>query len=150
LLELQALVGRASYGYPQRVASGFDPKRLALLLAILEKRQKLPFGDKDVFVNLTGGLRISEPALDLALVTALVSSLEEIAVRPDTVIIGEVGLGGEIRRVPNLERRLAEALRLGFARAVTPSFDKLEEGIRQKMQVLAASDISEALSQALS
>ncbi len=149
LLELQALVGKASYGYPQRVTSGFDPKRLALLLAILEKRQRIPFGDKDVFINITGGLKISEPSLDLGAIIALISSLEETAVKDNTVIIGEVGLGGEIRQVSNLDRRLMEARRLGFKRAVVPHLSKLESGDLKGLEILKANQIGDALSLAL-
>jgi len=149
MLELQALVGRASYGYPQRVTSGFDPKRLALLLAILEKRQRIPFGDKDVFVNITGGLKISEPSLDLGAIVALVSSLEEAAVRPRTVVIGEVGLGGEIRQVANLERRLLEAHRLGFKRAVVPHLSKLNQMELKGLEIMTAGQIADALGHAL-
>jgi DNA repair protein RadA/Sms len=149
LLELQALVGKASYGYPQRVTSGFDPKRLALLLAILEKRQRIPFGDKDVFINITGGLKISEPSLDLGAIVALLSSLEETAVRDNTVIIGEVGLGGEIRQVSNLDRRLMEARRLGFKRAVVPHLSKLESRDMEGLEILKANQIGDALSLAL-
>jgi DNA repair protein RadA/Sms len=149
LIELQALVGGTTYGYPQRVTSGFDPKRLALLLAILEKRQKIPFGDKDVFVNITGGLRIFETAIDLAIVIALVSSLEEAAVKDGTIVIGEVGLGGEIRQVPSLERRLMEAQRLGFERAIIPDGVKLDRQALKNMQLEKASALSDAISLAL-
>ncbi len=149
LLELQALVGGTTYGYPQRVASGFDPKRLALLLAILEKRQKIPFGDKDVFINITGGLRIFEPAIDLGVVVALVSSLEEAVVKNDIVIIGEVGLGGEIRPVPNIERRLLEAQRLGFSGAIVPKGAKLDGGALKDLEIHRVAQLSDAISIAL-
>jgi DNA repair protein RadA/Sms len=149
LLELQALVGKASYGYPQRVTSGFDPKRLALLLAILEKHQRIPFGDKDVFINITGGLKISEPSLDLGAIVALISSLEETAVKDSTVIIGEVGLGGEIRQVSNLDRRLFEARRLGFERAVVPHLSKPEGKALEGLEILKANQIGDALNLAL-
>lgn len=149
LLELQALVGRTTYGYPQRVTSGFDLKRLALLLAILEKRHRIPFGDKDVFVNITGGLRIFEPAIDLGIVVALVSSLEEAVVKNDIVIIGEVGLGGEIRPVPNIERRLLEAHRLGFSGAIVPQGTKLDSNALKSLEIHRAARISDAISIAL-
>jgi DNA repair protein RadA/Sms len=149
LLELQALVGGTTYGYPQRVTSGFDPKRLALLLAILEKRQKIPFGDKDVFVNITGGLRIFEPAIDLGIVVALVSSLEEVVAKDNMVIIGEVGLGGEIRPVPNIERRLLEAQRLGFSSAIIPQGVKLDNNILKDLEIHKVARISDAISIAL-
>jgi DNA repair protein RadA/Sms len=149
LLELQALVGGTTYGYPQRVTSGFDPKRLALLLAILEKRERIRFGDKDVFVNITGGLRIFETAIDLAIVIALVSSLEEASFKAKTIVIGEVGLGGEVRQVPGLERRLLEAQRLGFERAIIPGGAKLDKNALKDMQLETASALSDAISLAL-
>ncbi len=149
LIELQALVGNTTYGYPQRVTSGFDPKRLALLLAILEKRQRINFGDKDVFVNITGGLKISEPAIDLAVISALISSFEEAPVNPKTVIIGEIGLGGEIRPVPNIARRLSEASRLGFERAIIPNVTEIEKELAVKIEIHKAGQIADAISLAL-
>ena len=150
LLELQALASRSSYGYPQRVSSGFDPKRLALLLAILEKRERIPFGDKDVFVNITGGMKITEPAVDLGVVVALMSSLEEVAVKQNLIVMGEVGLGGEIRPVANLTRRLAEASRLGFEKAVVPRGAKIDKKLRSQIEIHHAGQIADALSLALS
>lgn len=120
LLELQALATQTNFGFPQRVTSGYDSRRLALMLAILEKRQKVLFGQRDVFVNLAGGLKIDDPALDLGLIAALISSVEEIPIVPKTVIIGEVGLSGEVRAVPYIERRIAESAKLGFERIVMP------------------------------
>ncbi len=120
LLELQALVSRTNFGFPQRVSSGFDSRRLNLMLAILEKRQKLEFGQQDVYVNLAGGMRVDDPALDLGLAAAVISSLEEIPVRLQTVVIGEVGLSGEVRAVPYIDRRVGESAKLGFTRAVIP------------------------------
>ncbi len=120
LFELQALATQTNFGFPQRVTSGYDAKRLSLMLAILEKRQKVLFGQRDVFVNLAGGLKLDDPALDLGLMAALLSSVEEIPIQPQTVIIGEVGLSGEVRAVPYIERRIAEALKLGFKKVVLP------------------------------
>jgi len=120
LVEIQALVSAASYGTPQRVAGGFDGKRLALLLAILEKRGGVPMGSQDVFVSVAGGLRINEPALDLVVMTAIVSSLRDIPVAAGTVIAGELGLSGEVRAVSMAERRAAEAAKLGFERIILP------------------------------
>ena len=105
---IQALVTRAGYGTPQRVTSGVDARRLALLLAVLEKRAGLPFSQLDVFVNVAGGLRLSEPAGDLAIACALASSLRDTALPAGAVFLGELGLAGEIRVVSQLERRLAE------------------------------------------
>jgi DNA repair protein RadA/Sms len=117
LVEVQALVNRSVYGSPQRVATGFDGRRLALLLAVLERRCKLRTSDLDVFLNVVGGLRLSEPAADLAVLAALASAIKDVVLDPDAVFVGEVGLGGEIRPVHQLERRLGEAGRLGFRRA---------------------------------
>lgn len=120
LVELQALATRAPYGAPQRVASGFDHKRLALLLAVMEKRAGLPFGQLDVFLNVVGGLRVVETAADAAVAVALASTVRDLPIPADTVVVGEVGLGGEVRPVPRIERRLGEAQRMGFTTAFVP------------------------------
>ncbi len=120
LVELQALAARAPYGAPQRVASGFDHKRLALLLAVMEKRAGLPFGQLDVFLNVVGGLRVQEPVADAAVALALASTVRDTPLPADVVVLGEVGLGGELRPVPQLERRLGEAQRMGFRTAYVP------------------------------
>ena len=117
LVEIQALATKAGFGTPQRVTTGLDHRRLALLLAVLERRGGLPFGDLDVFVNVTGGVRLVEPSTDLAVMAALVSSVANRPVPADALFLGEVGLGGEIRPVAAIERRLAEAARQGFRRA---------------------------------
>jgi DNA repair protein RadA/Sms len=119
LVEIQALAARAGFGTPQRVANGFDGRRLAMLLAVLEKRAGIPFGQLDVFVNVAGGLRIVEPAGDLAVAVALASSVQDRALPSDAVFIGEVGLGGEIRPVSQTDRRVAEAERMGLRTAFT-------------------------------
>ena len=120
LVEVQALCSRSAYGAPQRVATGLERQRLALLLAVLEKRAGLSFGDQDVFLNAVGGVRLSEPACDAGVVAALASGLLDRTVEVDAVFVGEVGLGGELRSVGQLERRLGEAERLGFRRAYVP------------------------------
>jgi len=117
LVEIQALASKAGFGTPQRVATGLDHRRLALLLAVLERRGGLPFGSLDVFVNVTGGVRLVEPSTDLAVLAALVSTVHDRPVPADALFLGEVGLGGEIRPVAGVERRLAEAARQGFRRA---------------------------------
>nr|MCU0627038.1 DNA repair protein RadA [Gemmatimonadaceae bacterium] len=117
LVELQGLAARAGYGTPQRVTSGVDPRRLALLLAVMEKRAGYGFAQLDVFVNVVGGLRLVEPAGDAAIAAALASSVVDRPLPGDTLVLGEIGLGGELRPVSQLERRLGEAARLGLTRA---------------------------------
>ena len=117
LVEIQALAAKAGFGTPQRVATGFDSRRLALLLAVLDKRAGLPFAQLDVFVNVVGGVRMQEPAGDLAVAAALASSVYDRALPADAVFIGEVGLGGETRPVSQTDRRIAEAANMGMKRA---------------------------------
>ncbi|MFC1787933.1 DNA repair protein RadA [Patescibacteria group bacterium] len=119
LVEVQALVEKTSYGMPVRRASGFDHNRLQMLTAILSKRAGLKLSDQDVYVNVIGGLELKEPAADLAICAAIISALNNQALEP-TLFVGEVGLGGEVRSVPFLERRLNEAKRLGIEKTVTP------------------------------
>jgi len=116
LVEVQALAARSGYGTPQRVATGIDPKRLAVLLAVLERRAATSFAELDVFVQVTAGVRLNEPGADLAVAAALLSSLYNRPAPADVIFLGEIGLGGEIRPSGALERRLAEAARLGFRR----------------------------------
>ncbi len=120
LVEVQALVAPATYGTPARKASGLDPNRLGLLVAVLGRRAGIGLGSHDVYANLAGGLAVGEPGLDLPVALALASSLRDRPVHPDTVVIGEVGLLGELRPVTGLERRLREAARLGFTGAIVP------------------------------
>jgi DNA repair protein RadA/Sms len=119
LVEVQALAAKAGFGTPQRVSTGFDGRRLALLLAVLDQRTGLSFAQTDVFVNIVGGIRLTEPAGDLAVACALASSVYNRPLPPDALFIGEVGLGGEIRGVGRLDRRLAEGEQLGFTTAFT-------------------------------
>lgn len=124
LIEVQALVAPATYGAPQRTANGFDRNRLNLLLAVLEKRAGFNFSAHDVYLNVAGGFRLSDPAGDLAVCCALASSLRDKVIKEDMVFIGEVGLGGEIRTVPHLEQRKKEAHKLGFKTIVWPGAEK--------------------------
>jgi DNA repair protein RadA/Sms len=121
LVEVQALASKSGFGTPQRVATGLEQKKLAVLLAVLQRRAGIPFSDLDVFINVTGGVRLIETASDLAVVAALWSSVSNRPVPANSVFLGEVGLGGEIRPVGATERRLAEARRLGFDRAYVPA-----------------------------
>jgi len=120
LVQVQALVTKTQFGMPQRTASGIDHRRMNLLLAVLEKRYRKPFGFNDVFIKIAGGLRIDEPAADLGVCMALVSSLEDKVLPEKSIYIGEVGLGGEIRGVNRIDERINEALKLGFEKVVIP------------------------------
>ncbi|MBL7983354.1 MAG: DNA repair protein RadA [Flavobacteriales bacterium] len=124
LIEVQALVSTAVYGTPQRSATGFDLRRLNMLLAVLEKRCGFRLGQKDVFLNLAGGFRVEEPAIDLAVVCAVLGSNADIPIPIDTAFCGEVGLTGEVRPVPRTEQRIAEAAKLGFQRMFIPTGTK--------------------------
>ena len=114
MIETQALVSVATYGTPQRSSTGFDAKRLNMLLAVLEKRGGFRLGQQDVFLNIAGGLRVEDPAIDMAVCAAVVSSYEDIAISPSVAFAAEVGLGGEVRAVSRIESRIAEAEKLGF------------------------------------
>ena len=120
LVEVQALVTPTSYGVPQRTATGFDPKRLQLLLAVLEKREGLGLTGHDVFLNVAGGVRLEEPAADLGVAASIASSLLDLVMDAENVLIGEIGLGGEVRGVSKLELRLRESEKMGFTRAIVP------------------------------
>jgi DNA repair protein RadA/Sms len=122
LVEVQALVSNANFGTPQRNVNGFDFRRLSMLLAVLEKRLKLPMGTRDTFVNLVGGLRIDDPAADLAVIIAIASSALDKPIPQDMILIGEVGLAGEVRSVSQLGKRLIESHALGFKSAIVPKF----------------------------
>ena len=120
LVEIQALVSSAAYGTPQRSVTGFDQRRLNMLLAVLEKRARFRLAQKDVFLNVAGGLKIADPAMDLAVVAAIMSSNFDVSIPRTTAFIGEVGLSGEIRTVTRIDQRVAEAQKLGFTRVFVP------------------------------
>jgi DNA repair protein RadA/Sms len=120
LVEIQALVNPTSFGYPKRTASGFDLNRLNLLIAVLERRTKLNLSDKDIYINVVGGLKLSDPAADLAICMAIASAAAGKRLDDGLVVFGEVGLGGEIRSVHSMDRRVAEAKKLGFTQAIAP------------------------------
>jgi DNA repair protein RadA/Sms len=153
LVEVQALVTPTSFGLPRRTVSGADPQRLAVLLAVLAKRAGVALGQHDVYVNLVGGLRVREPAADLAVAVALASALRDKPADPRTVFVGELGLGGELRRVQRIAARLKEAQRLGFTRAVVPqaSMADLNGSLRAQgplppgLEVVGAASLREAL-----
>jgi len=120
LVEIQALVNQSNFGYPKRTASGFDLNRLNLLIAVLEKRTKLNLSDKDIYINVVGGLKLADPAADLAVAMAIASAAAGRKLDDGLVVYGEVGLGGEIRSVAQADKRVAEAKKLGFTQAIAP------------------------------
>jgi DNA repair protein RadA/Sms len=120
LVEIQALVNPTSFGYPKRTASGFDLNRLNLLIAVLERRTKLNLSNKDIYINVVGGLKLNDQAADLAICMAIASAAAGRRIDDGTVVFGEVGLGGEIRSVQSMDRRIAEAKKLGFTKAIAP------------------------------
>ena len=134
LIEVQALVTQSVYGTPQRTVSGFDLRRLQLLLAVLEKRGGFHFGMKDVFLNIAGGLKIEDPSIDLAVLSALLSSYEDVAIPHNICFAGEVGLSGEIRAVNRIEQRIAEAEKLGFEKIIVSKYNQKGLG-KQKFNI---------------
>lgn len=145
LVEVQALVNKTSYGYPKRAASGIDLNRVNLLVAMLERRTKLTLADQDIYVNIVGGMRITEPAADLAVCMAIGSAAKGLQLKANAVVFGEVGLSGEIRHVPYIEKRVAEAKKLGFEAAIGPM-----QKSGKKLSVLkGVTDVRSALNQFL-
>lgn len=155
LVELQALVAPTRLAIPRRMAVGVDPNRVSLILAVIEKRIGLPLGAHDVFVNVVGGLTLDDPAADLAIAVAVVSSLRDRPLAPDWVVAGEIGLGGEVRPIQQVETRLREAQRMGFrrillpARALPPDGDRVEpkaNNIRgERIRVVGVGDLRDAI-----
>src|SRR6185369_23626 len=123
LIEAQALVSSAVYGTPQRSSTGFDLRRLSMLLAVLEKRCGFKLGAKDVFLNIAGGIKVEDPAIDLAVICAILSSGEDIPVSPKISFSGEVGLSGEIRTVNRIEQRIMESEKMGFEQIVISKYN---------------------------
>jgi DNA repair protein RadA/Sms len=150
LVEVQALTSATAFGLPRRSANGLDTNRLQLLVAVLQKRVGLPLGTQDIYANVVGGLRIAEPAADLAVAIAVASSFKDRLVDPRTVAIGEIGLSGELRSVNQLERRLSEAARLGFKRAIVPAaLGRRSAGIGDGMELVRAASAIEAINAAV-
>ncbi|HLC92062.1 MAG TPA: DNA repair protein RadA [Candidatus Saccharimonadales bacterium] len=145
LVEVQALVNRTSYGYPKRASSGLDLNRLNLLVAMLERRTKLNLGDKDIYVNIVGGIRIAEPAADLAVCMAVASAAKGMQLKKNAVVFGEVGLSGEVRHVPFIDKRVAEAKKLGFDGAIGP----IVKTSKKPSGLFGINDIRSALNQFL-
>lgn len=145
LVDVQALALQTAYGTPRRTTNGFDAGRLALLLAVLEKRAGIPLLGQDVYVNVAGGLELGEPAADLALCAAVASSVKDVCVPADWAVMGEVGLAGEIRAISQAERRLAECGRLGFHSCVMPRSDARRVRVPDGMRVYGVETLAEAL-----
>ncbi|HSW66882.1 MAG TPA: DNA repair protein RadA [Bacillota bacterium] len=145
LVEVQALVNKTSYGYPKRAASGIDLNRVNLLVAMLERRTKLNLADQDIYVNIVGGMRITEPAADLAVCMAIGSAAKGLQLRAEAVVFGEVGLSGEVRHVPYIEKRIAEAQKMGFEAAIGPL---MRSGKKPKL-LQGVPDVRTALNQFL-
>lgn len=141
LLEIQALTAATNFGYPKRTTAGFDNNRLQLLAAILSKRGNLNLSNQDIYINVVGGIKIEEPAADLAVALAVVSSFKEIVVE-DTVVVGELGLSGEVRFVPNLEKRIKEAEKLGFKKFICP---KMKSIPKSKIAIHQVRTLGEAI-----
>ena len=144
LIEGQALVTQSVYGTPQRTVSGFDLRRLQLLLAVLEKRGGFHFGVKDVFVNIAGGLKVEDPSIDLAIVCALLSSYEDVPINQHYCFAGEVGLSGEIRAVNRIEQRIAEAEKLGFEKIIVSKYNaKSMANLKYNIEVVPLAKVEE-------
>jgi DNA repair protein RadA/Sms len=144
LIEVQALASTAAYQNPQRSVTGFDLRRLNMLLAVLEKRAGFKLAAKDVFLNIAGGLKVNDPAIDLAVITAVLSSNMDMAVPADVCMCGEVGLSGEIRPVTRLDQRVGEAAKLGFKTIIIPGYTKGVDLRKFDIQVVKANKIEEA------
>ncbi len=146
LAEVQGLVSATNYGNGRRMCNGFDYNRMSMLLAVLEKRSGYFFGNCDAYINVVGGLRLDEPATDLSVAIALISSLKDTPVRDDTLVIGEIGLGGELRTVSYCEQRVKEAERLGFKRCIIPrhNLKTLSDGFKGDIEIVGARNVNEA------
>jgi DNA repair protein RadA/Sms len=144
LIEIQSLVSSAAYGTPQRAATGFDLRRLNMLLAVLEKRCGFRLGIKDVFLNIAGGIKVEDPGIDLAVVCAVLSSNEDLCIPQDTCFAAEVGLTGEIRPVNRIEQRIAEAEKLGFKRMFISSYNSKGVDLNKfKIKLISVSKMEE-------
>ena len=151
LTEVQGLVTPTNFGNPRRMATGFDYNRMSLILAVLEKRAGYFFSSMDAYVNVVGGLKLEEPAADLSVAIALVSSLKDAVVSDEVIAFGEIGLAGEIRSVPNCDMRIQEAERLGFKKCIIPyyNFKSLNNIKKYKIEIIAAKNIREAVNSAV-
>jgi DNA repair protein RadA/Sms len=145
LVEVQALVSASTYGNARRTVSGLDQNRLSLLLAVMDKRVGLHLAGEDVFVNVAGGMEVTEPAADLAVVAAVASSLRNRPIAPDVVVFGEVGLAGEVRSTSQAGLRVREAVQLGFRRCVMPDGNLAPGDVPKELLITGVRSVSEAL-----
>ncbi len=145
LIELQALTSQSVFGLPKRTANGVDYNRLALLIAVLEKKVGLSLGSQDVYLNVVGGMKINEPSIDLGIICVAASSYKNISIPKDTVIMGEVGLTGEVRRINLIEKRLKEAEKLGFKTCIIPESNKKVLKDEYKLDIIGVKNIQEAM-----
>ena len=145
LVELQALTSQSVFGFPKRTANGVDFNRLSLLIAVLEKKAGLMLGTQDVYLNVVGGIRINEPAIDLGVIAVVASSFKNISIPNDTVIMGEVGLTGEVRRINFIEKRLKEAEKLGFKTCIIPESNKKVLKDEFKLDIIGVKNVREAM-----
>ncbi|MBC8229341.1 DNA repair protein RadA [bacterium] len=146
LLELQALVAPPNLGVPRSMTTGVDRYRISMLIAVLEKRVGLQVQDSDVYVNITGGVKVTEPGIDLGIAIAIASNYRDLSVDSQTVIIGEVGLGGEVRAVSHVDKRIREAAKLGFKKAIFPEYNKKGLEINENIELIGVKNIYETLS----
>jgi DNA repair protein RadA/Sms len=149
LVEVQGLSSPTAFGNPRRTPNGIDFNRLLLVTAVLARRMGLRLGDQDVFVNVVGGIQVEEPAADLAVAAAIASSMRDVAVKADTVLIGEVGLSGELRMVGQMPARLREAAKLGFKTAIVPKSIRKAEPWPKGIEVVEVRSLREAIERAL-
>jgi len=145
LVEFQALTTPTVYGLPRRTANGIDYNRLAVLIAVLEKKVGLNLGNQDVYLNVVSGLKINEPAIDLGIIAATVSSFKNIPIDTGTVILGEVGLTGEIRSVNLIDKRLKEAEKLGFKKCIIPETNRKLLKENYKLDIIGVKNVNEAI-----
>lgn len=146
LVEVQALVSTAAYGTPQRSSTGFDTHRMNMILAVLEKRVGFKLAQKDVFLNIAGGIRVSDPAIDLAVAMAILSSNLDMPIAAQTSMAGEIGLSGELRAVGRIEQRISEAARLGFKRIIVPASNNVPTNLKKLgIEIISAGKIEEVI-----
>ena len=145
MIELQALTSPTAFGFPRRTANGIDFNRLTVLMAVIEKRANMNLSSQDVYLNVVGGLKINEPSIDLGIMMATASSFKNIPIPKDMIIIGEVGLTGEVRRINLIEKRIKEAEKLGFKSCIIPESNKKDLKDKYKLDIICVRNINDAM-----